>query len=62
MKIHSLDGYFKLWLQNGLTWQCHEFSLDVGVKLFYTDSASIELLVLLIYQPIHQKEKIFVFF
>jgi len=40
-KNPSLDGYFKLQLQIELAWHCHTFSLDIGVKLFYTDSASI---------------------
>jgi len=39
MRIQHFVAIFILRLQNELTWQYLEFSIDVDVKLVYTDNA-----------------------
>lgn len=37
----NTSPFIKLRWQSRLMWQYHEFSLDVGIKLIYTDNASL---------------------
>jgi uncharacterized membrane protein len=48
MRIKYFAVIFKMWLQNKLMWQYDEFSLDIGIKLFYINIISFGLINLIL--------------